>query len=326
MKKLMSLLFLMFFAIGMIAGCGSEEPKDANTDNNAENTEQAEQAGDQAFPVTITDATDQEVTIEKEPEKIVSLIPSNTEIAFALGLGDKVVGVSDNDNYPEEVADIEKIGGMEFNIEKIISLEPDLVLAHASSMGSSEEGFQQLRDSGIPVLVVNDATNFNQVYDTIQIIGQVTGTEEEAETIITDMKNEFDDIQAKAEEVADKKSVIFEISPAPEIYVGGKNTFMDEILATINADNAIEEEGWPKVDEETLLGYNPDVIITTYGEYTEDAIDQVKERKGWEDVTAVKEDQVFDVQTDLVSRPGPRLVEGVKEVAKAVYPEIFSEE
>ncbi|WP_068677289.1 ABC transporter substrate-binding protein [Oceanobacillus sp. Castelsardo] len=324
MKKLISLLFLMFFAIGIIAGCGSEEPDNANTDNNAEDTEQVEQTEDASFPVTITDGTDQEVTIEKEPERIVSLIPSNTEIAFALGLGDKVVGVSDNDNYPNEVADIEKIGGMEFNIEKIISLEPDLVLAHASSMGSAEEGLQQLRDSGIPVLVVNDATNFDQVYDSIQMIGKVTNTQEEAETIITDMKNEIDDIQEKVKEVTEKKSVIFEIQSAPEIYVAGKNTFMDELLFIVNAENAVEEEGWPQLDEEALISYNPDIIITT--DYTENIVEQIKERNGWEEVTAVKEDQVFDIDSDLVSRPGPRLVEGAKEIAKAVYPEIFSEE
>src|SRR5699024_11349871 len=98
------------------------------------------------FPIEVTDALGYEITIEEEPEKIVSAIPSNTEIAFALGLGDKIVGFSDHDNYPEEVQDIEKIGGLELNVEKILSLQPDLVLAHASAADAFKEALEQLRN------------------------------------------------------------------------------------------------------------------------------------------------------------------------------------
>ncbi|MFK3960852.1 ABC transporter substrate-binding protein [Guptibacillus hwajinpoensis] len=327
MKKLYSLLVLLFLVTGIIAGCGASEENSATNEENA-NTEQAEQSEDSAFPVTITDALDQDVTIEKDPEKIVSLIPSNTEILFDLGVGEEVVGVSDFANYPEETADIEKIGGMEFNVEKIISLKPDLVLAHGSSAHNSEAGLQQLRDAGIAVLVVNDAKSFDAVYDSIEMIGKATGETEEAKTTIDDMKKQLEDIQAKAEGIPeeDEKNVFVEVAPAPEIFSPGKNTFMDDMLSMIHAKNVThDEEGWNQIDQEAIIQANPDVIITTYGYYTENTVEQVLSRDGWQDVTAVKEEQVVDVHSDLVTRSGPRLVEGVEELAKAVYPDVFAE-
>ena len=182
MKRIYTLLFALLLSVLVLAGCGASEEKETNQSEQGAKTEQTEKV---AFPVTIKDATDEDVVIEAKPEKIVSLIPSNTEIAFALGLGDEIVGVNDYDNYPEEALEKEKIGGMEFNVEKIISLQPDLVLAHGgTAMGSSAAGLQQIRDAGITVLVVNDATNFDTVYDSIEMIGKATGKVEESGTLV----------------------------------------------------------------------------------------------------------------------------------------------
>ena len=138
MKKLSTLLFLLMLTIGVLAACGEqkEQVKEQNNGNSSKTEETA-------FPVTIKDALDNEITIKEKPEKIVSLIPSNTEIAFALGLGEEIVGVSNFDNYPEEVSTKEKIGDLNVNIEKVISLQPNLVLAHAST--DLGEGLQQLK-------------------------------------------------------------------------------------------------------------------------------------------------------------------------------------
>ncbi|RTR28463.1 ABC transporter substrate-binding protein [Robertmurraya yapensis] len=320
MKKWYSFLLLLLMSVGILAGCGEEQaPVQENQAG-----EQVDQKDAQAFPVTITDALDKEVVIEEKPEKIVSLIPSNTEIAFALGLGEEIVGVSDHDNYPEEVNDKEKIGGMEMNVEKIISLAPDLVLAHASSAHNSSDGLQQLRDSGIAVVVVNDATSFNDVYGSIEMIGQATGEQDNAEKIIDDMKAKIAEIEEKTAGITEQKSVIVEVSPAPDLYVVGKNTFMDEMLTLIHAKNGVgDQEGWLNLDQESYIERNPDVIITTYGYYTEGAVDSVLAREGWQNVSAVKNKQVIDVHSDLVTRSGPRLADGLEELAKAVYPEVF---
>lgn len=328
MKRLYAYIFALLLSIGLLVGCGAgEETK--TTDNNQENqTEQGsetEQTEKSDFPVTITDATDEEVVIEKKPERMVSLMPSNTEIAFELGLGDEIIGVTDNDTYPEEALEKEKVGDMNFNVEKVIALQPDLVLAHGSAMGMSSEGFEQLKDAGITVLVVNDAKTFADVYDSIEMIGKATGTVEEAEKLVNDMKSKVEGIQEKAATIKeeDMKKVYVEVDPS--LYTVGKNTFMDEMLTMIKAENIVKEEGWPQLDQEAIIEANPDVIITTYGSYTENAVEQVLDREGWQDINAIKNKQVFDVHSDKVTRSGPRLVEGVEELAKAVYPDIFKE-
>lgn len=318
MKKFYSLFLAMMLVLGVLAGCGETKTED-NINDGQSTTEEA------SFPVTIKDASDQEVVIDEKPEKLVSLMPSNTEIVFALGLGDELVGVSDYDNYPAETAEKEKVGGMEFNVEKIISLNPDVVLAHASSAHNSTEGLQQIRDAGIDVVVVNDAANFEDVYGSIDMIGQATGTTKEAEQLVADMKEKLADIKEKAATISDsnKKSVYIEVSEDP-LFTTGKNTFMQEMLDTINASNVFSEEGWIQVDQEAVIAANPDVIITTYGAYAkEKPIDQISSRKGWEDIAAVKEKQIVDVDSDMVTRSGPRLVEGVEAIAEAVYPDVF---
>ncbi|RYG72408.1 ABC transporter substrate-binding protein [Lentibacillus lipolyticus] len=328
MKKILSIFLFVMLAFGLLVGCssgGSDSEKEP--ENTAENTEQTEKE-ESAFPLTVTDALDNEMTIDEKPERIVSLIPSNTEIAFALGLGDEIVGVSDHDNYPEEVKEKERIGGMELNLEVILSLKPDLVLAHASSAHNSKEALQQLQDAGIHVFVVHDAQSIKGTYKAIEQIGQITGTEKEAEGIVSNMKEEFAALREKTSAISDdeRKSVFFEVAPAPEIFTAGQNTFFDALLEVVHANNAAKElDGWVKIDPESIVELNPDVIITTYGHYEDNPVEQVMNRAGWGGVNAVANEQVFDVHSDLVSRPGPRLVEGAKEIAKVVYPELFEE-
>lgn len=318
MKKVVSLLFVMLLAVGVMFGCSNSTKEESASKDK-------KQATTQSFPVTITDGSGQKVTIKAEPKRIVSVIPSNTEIAFALGLGDKIVGVSDYDTYPKETKDIEKVGDLNINTEKVVALKPDLVLAHASGMGS-KGAIEQLKKMGITVLVVNDATNFNQVYSSIKMVGKATGSNEAAATIVADMQSKVKDLKEKAKAVTaeERKKVFVEVSPLPEIYTPGKNTFMDEMLQIINADNVAGDlNGWVKMNEESIIAANPDVIITTHGYRTKDANSEVLKRSGWENIAAIKNKQVFSVNSDLVDHPGPRLVEGVEELGKAIYPDIF---
>jgi iron complex transport system substrate-binding protein len=320
MKKLNSLLLIILLTIVALSACG--EQKESVKEEGNKSTEQTSDKS--SFPVTIKDALDNEVIIDSKPEKIVSLIPSNTEIAYALGLEEEVVGVTDYDNYPPEVTSKEKIGAMEINIEKIISLQPDLVLAHESQALNQTEGLEQIKDSGTKVVVVNDAQNFEQVYDSIQMIGKVAGETQKAEELVTSMKDKIAEIKEKSAKITEKKKVLLEVSPAPDLYTTGKNTFMDEMIQLINAENiANDQEGWVKLDQEAMINRNPDVIITTYGFYVDNAAEQVLSRQGWENVTAIKNKQVVDVDSDRVTRSGPRIVEGVEELAKAIYPEVF---
>lgn len=317
MKKLYSLLLIVLLAIGALAGCAEKTNQPAGgSATPAKSTA--------SFPVTITDALGNKVVIKQKPQRIVSLMPSNTQIAYALGLGKEIVGVSDYDTYPKDTLKKVKIGGEQINTEKIIGLQPDLVLAHASAASLQKDALQQLRDAGIPVVIIQNAQNFDQVYGTIDMIGKATGETAKANELIKSMKEQIAAIKAKAAKIKNKKKVYIEVAPAPDIYTTGKNTFMDEMLTTINAENiASDQQGWVQVDQESVIQKNPDVIITTYGYYVKNAVQQVMSRKGWENINAVKNKQVVDVNSDLVDIPGPRLVEGVEDLAKAIYPDDF---
>ncbi|WP_409290035.1 ABC transporter substrate-binding protein [Peribacillus sp. SCS-37] len=315
--SLLSILFILTAAL--LGGCGSTaEPK-------KEENKSSQNKNEKAFPITVTDDEGEKVTIEKKPEKIVSLIPSTTEIAFSLGLGDKIAGVSDFDNYPKETAEKEKVGSQEINVEKVLSLQPDLALLDDYHFKNHKDVIQKFKDAGITVLIINSSkSTFNQVYDSIKLMGRATGTHEEADKVIQDMKKRIADVKEKAKSVKDKKRVWVEVAPQPEIYTTGKGTFMQEMLDTIGAVNVAESQtGWVKVNEEEAVKYNPDVIITTYGYYVKNPDKQVLNRKGWAEVPAVKNKQVFDVNSDTVTRPGPRLAEGVELLGKAIYPDIF---
>ncbi|MDN4606045.1 ABC transporter substrate-binding protein [Sporosarcina highlanderae] len=323
MKKFWQLCLTAILATFLLAACGTD---DAKKDDNPTNGSQTEQAADATFPLKLTDSVGNEITLDKAPETIVSMMPSNTEILFALGLNEEIVGVSDYDDYPAEALEKEKIGGMEFNVEKIVALNPDIVFAHESGLGMGDEGLQQIRDAGINVFVVKNATNFDETYETIQTIGEATGKADEAEKIIENMKAKVAEVIAKTDKVKAKnmKRVFIETSDAPEIYAPGKNTFMQEILEMLSAENVITEEGWVMISPEEIVSQNPDVILVMYS-YVPDIVESVKNRAGFASITAVKEDAVVQVDENKTSRTGPRLAEGLEEIAKAIYPELFGE-
>ncbi|UOQ95410.1 ABC transporter substrate-binding protein [Halobacillus shinanisalinarum] len=328
MKRLSNYIFILLMTIGLLVGCASNEnssqPEESMSDTTTEETQGQEGT---TYPLTVEDSAGNEVVLEEDPERIVSLIPSNTEIVFAVDAGEQVVGVSDHDNYPEQVKEIDRVGGMQINTEKVLSLKPDLVLAHGSSAHNSQAALDQISNAGIPVYVVKNASDFKGVYETIHSVGKLVNEQEKADSIVTGMKDKLKGIKEKASEIKDPKSVFVEVSPAPEIYTTGTGTFMHHMLQAINAENAAaNQEGWVKMNEEAIINLQPDVIITTYGYYTEKPVEKVLSREGWEEVPANEKKQVYDVHSDLVTRAGPRLIEGIERLAEAVYPETFGDE
>lgn len=315
--------------IGLLMGCSdNKDSSQPETDTNKESTNTEKSLfEDTAYPLSVKDSEGNKVVLEKDPARIVSLIPSNTEIAFALGAGEQIVGVSDHDNYPKQVKEIDKVGGLQINTEKVLSLKPDLILAHGSSAHNSQAAIDQISQAGIPVYVVKNATDLKSVYETIYSVGKLVNEQKKADSIVTGMKDKLTAIKKKASEITDPKSVFVEVSPAPEIYTTGTGTFMNEMFEAIHAKNvAADLEGWVKMNEEAVIKLQPDVIITTYGYYVENAASKVLKREGWEQVPAIKNKQVFDVHSDIVTRAGPRLIEGVEQLAETIYPETFGDE
>jgi iron complex transport system substrate-binding protein len=210
------------------------------------------------------------------------------------------------------------------NVEMILTLLPDVILVTDYHKQNHEDVLKQYEEAGITVIVIGSESSFTDVYETMELIGLATGKTAEAEDLIKDMKDRLAAVEEKAKEVTDKKKVWVEVSPAPDIFTTGTGTFMHEMLESIQAENAAgDQEGWVKLTEEEIVQLNPDVIITTYGYYVENPKDSVMARSGWAEVPAIKAGEVHDVESDTVTRPGPRLIEGVETLAKLIYPEIF---
>ncbi|MFD1929411.1 ABC transporter substrate-binding protein [Sporosarcina siberiensis] len=323
MKKTWQLLLTSILAVFLLTACGTTAAPEKPAVDDTSKEETPVVVVEEAFPVTLTDAADNEITIETAPATIISLVPSNTEILFELGLANEVVAVTDNDDFPAEASEKESIGGFELNIEKIISMNPEMVFAHEIAVGTGE-GIQQIRDAGIPVFIVKDAKNFEETYATIEIIGKATGKTEEADKIIAEMKAKVDEVVAKVAKVEEKKTVFIETSPAPDIYTPGKNTFTQQMMDLIGADNIATEDGWFVMSPEEIVKQNPDVILVMYS-YIETAVEDVYARDGFDTITAIKNKEVVQVDENITSRQGPRLADGLEAFAKAVYPEVFGE-
>lgn len=300
----------LVLAVGLV-GCGADMDSKKEAESGSQETH--------LFPVEVEDSSGEKVTIEKEPKRIVSIIPGATEVAFALGLGDRIVGVTENDNYPSEVEKIEKVGDMTINTEKVVALQPDLVLASPLN----GETVDQLRKLGLTVLSV-DGQNLDEVYKLIRLVGKATGTGEEAEKVISQMEQEKKAVSDKVALLSEKEKLKVWIEVSPELYTAGKGSFMDELVTFAGGKNvAGDQEGWPQVSAEKVVEWNPDVIILMYGAGDKGAIEKVASRKGWQSIEAVKSKRIVPIDTDMVSRPGPRLTEGLQKVAEAIHPEHF---
>ena len=322
LKNIWKLWLTSALAVFLLAACGGTAVDDKPETEKAPQ-EEASQEVEELYPLTIKDADDKEVTVEAAPTTIVSLMPSNTEILFELGLAEEVIAVTENDDYPAEVEDKESVGGFELNIEKIISLNPEMVFAHEMLLGSSGEGLEQIRDAGVPVIVVDNAEDFEETYATIEMIGQVTDKVDEANKIIEGMKAQVEEVVEKTAKAEKERTVFIETSDAPDIYTPGSGTFVQEMLDMIGAKNMVAEEGWIMIDPEEIVNENPDVIVVMYN--APDIVQSVKNRAGFDTVTAVTDNMVIQVDENLTSRTGPRLADGLEEFAKAIYPEAFSE-
>ncbi|MEK3976954.1 ABC transporter substrate-binding protein [Psychrobacillus sp. FSL K6-1267] len=309
-KQLRNWLAVLILSI-LLVGCQEAEK------NTAVETDSVQEVKE----YTVTDDMGKEVTFEEVPETIVSLQPSNTEILFALGVGDKIVGATEYDTYPEEALEIERVSdSMKFNAERILEINPDVVIAYTTG---SEEELKVLEDAGLDVFVIQSALSFEDVYGDIEQLAAVMGVEDKGTDLVDSIKTTIQSVQDKVSGVSDQKHVYFEISPSPEIFTTGKNTFQQEVLSKATVVNIFgDQEGWIKLSEEDVIKKNPPIILTTVN-YVEDPIGEIKARPGWNQLEAVQNNAIFQLDQDIMSRPGPRIGEAVELVAKTVYPEIF---
>lgn len=272
------------------------------------------------FPMTIKDGAGREVKLQKRPQRMVSMAPSNTEILFALGLGDKVVGVTTFDNYPPEATKKEKVGdSFNPNYEKIVGLKPDLVLAVGTAQSEIVKKLDGLK---VPTFVLQ-ASNLSAVYDEIALIGKVTGTAAKAQEVVAGMQAKEKAVLSKVAAVpADKRPKVFWMID-DQLWTVGPGSFINDILVKLGAQNVAAKTGqaYSQFNMESLLKEDPGVIIA--GADIPGLLDKVKKLNGWSKLSAVKNNKVYTVNPDLVSRPGPRIIDGLEAAAKVLYPDLF---
>lgn len=314
-KKLLAALLTALLLIGSFAACAPAAAEPAATQAPAAETAQApaEETTQASAGVTVTDMMGREISLDQPATRVVALSAADCEVLFAVGAGDLLVGRGEYCDYPAQVLDVPAVqSGMETNIEQIIALAPQVLLM--SAMAQTEDQVKQLEAAGIKV-VVSDAKDIAGVYSAITMIGALTGHDTEAAAVVSGMQGTLDALATRAGEL-EGKSVYFEVSPLQYgLWTAGKGTFMDEIATMLGLKNVFADaSGWAEISEEQVLQANPDVIVTIamyFGE-GQTPVDEILSRPGWQDVTAVKNGDILNLQNNELSRPGPRIADGAQ--------------
>ncbi|MFD2116742.1 ABC transporter substrate-binding protein [Paenibacillus yanchengensis] len=329
-QKSLYLVILTIITALVLAGCTTTNNKNEGTPTNVAPTEQqptnngVESSNNEkletSYPLTITDDTNTTLEITQVPQKVVTLLPSETEILYAIGSGEQVVGVDAFSNYPNEAKEKAQIGDSTTNIEAIMALEPDVVFA-SSTMNTA--AIEQLRALDITVYATDPKT-YEAVIEKIQAIGTLMNKQQEAEAVAKHMQSVKDDIVTKLSGV-EPKTVFFEVM---EGWTVGSGEFIDEMLQLAGGTNvAGQTPGWYEISVEQLIEMNPSVILFADREGETDVLtESIKNRAGWEVIDAIKEQKVFPINEDQVSRVGPRLADSLQHIAAALHPELFEQQ
>lgn len=325
MKK--GLILCVLLILILMAGCGNvKAPQDGNNSNptpagTISNSQQTGTPGAQqqtnAYPLEVTDFNGNTVKFAKEPERVISLSPNITEIIYALGKGDKLVGRTALCDYPDEAKEATVVGDfIEWNFETILSLEPDVVFA--SSL-NTEENEKKLMELGINTVFLTQIESFESTYETIELVGKVLNARDEAERIITEMKNTVSEVQ-KAAEGKERPSVYYVVGYGEYgDYTATGETFISSMIEMAGGDNiAADITGWV-YSLEKLLEKDPDIIICS-----QQAKEVFQQTNGYKELTAVKEGRIFAIDENLILRQGPRLAEGLKMLYEIFHSESIS--
>ena len=318
-KKLSVFMFIFSFSLYLVA-CG-------NTDKNHTETEQI--VVEEESVGKIIDRQGNEIDLPKKSEKIVSLVPSITETLIDLGLKDKIVAVDKYSANLEGIkSDIAVFDMAKPDMESLVALQPDILLDGITVTEGSSEPYAPLIEIGTFTSSIPTSTSIQGIIDDILFLGEITNTQGRAKEIVKSYKDEISNVVKKVDDYdknvkkESKTKVYFEISPVPDAFTFGKNTFLNEMLDILKVENVFADlDGWASVSEEKILEKNPDVIFTNSG-YLENPAELIKKRAGWNVIEAVKNNRVYYIDENSSSRPNENTIKAFKEMAKALYPEI----
>ncbi|MBU3143655.1 ABC transporter substrate-binding protein [Clostridium sp. CF012] len=309
-KSIISIVLIVFVCV-VFSACGNKAK------GNKVNTTKKETAS-VVYPLKVVDSYNRTVTIESEPKRIITIAPNITEGIYALGKGGSLVGRSDYDDYPTEVSKVATIGSLlQPNIEKIVELKPDVVIA---STHFDKAVVKKLEDLSIKVIVLYGEENFDGVYDTMSKLGQVVNASGKAQSIISDMKKKVADITLKVAKA--KKPTVYYVAGFGKSgdFTAGKDTFIGNMIEIAGGKNAADDAiGW-KYSVEKLVEKDPDVLICSKFFDTKKGIEATT---GYKDLKAVKNGKLLEIDENTIVRQGPRLAEGLEAMAKLIHPELF---
>ena len=316
-RKTIISMGLAIFVCFALSACSKKTVTNETKDNSIQSTTKKESIAT-VYPLEVVDSYNRKVTIEKEPKRIITIAPNITEGIYALGKGSTLVGRSDYDDYPTEALSAPSIGSLlEPNIEKIVELKPDVVIA---STLFSKDVIKKLEGLNIKVIVLYGEENFTGVYDTMTKLGQVVNANEKAMSIISEMKNKVTEITDKVK-TANKPIVYYVVGFGKSgDFTAGKDTFIGNMIEMAGGENAAKDVvGW-EYSIEKIIEKNPDVIICSK---LYDSKKGIESTNGYKDLTAVKAGKLLEVDENIIVRQGPRLADGLEEMAKLIHPELF---
>ena len=273
--------------------------------------------------IALTDGLGREITLAEIPQRVVSLAPSNTEILFAVGAGSQVVGRDEFSDYPKEAKSVKSVGGSmgQYSVEAIVALKPDLVFAAEIN---TPELVKQLEDLGLTIFYLKNPTTLEEMYTNLEVVGKLTG--HEVADLVASLKARVAAVDEKIMPLSSRIPVFYEIDatdPAkPWTY--GPGTFGNLLIERAGGYNvgSIASDSYPQISIEQVVAANPSIIIL--GDSIWGVTPQsVKQRAGWETIPAVHSGKIFAFDDNLVSRPGPRLVDGLEQLAKLLRPDLF---
>lgn len=273
---------------------------------------------------TMLDREGNEFEILKSVDRILSTAPSNTEILIGLGLADSLVGV---DVYSTDIeglpTDAEVIDFTNPDPEAIIAMDPDIIIASGTNKVGGEDPYALLKEAGIAVVYIPSSDSIEGIYEDIKFISDVTNQEAKGEAMIDEMQQQVNAIKEIATQITEPKTVYFEIGSTPSLYSIGHSTFINELIEIVGAKNIFADEmGWIAPSEEAVISANPDVILTNET-YLENPEQLIKERPGFESVTAVVNDEIYLIDKNSSSRCSQHVIKALKEIAQAIYPEYY---
>lgn len=318
MKKVLALLLALTVTFAF-TGCGNQTGSDNGGSAPTET----------AVKKPTTDRSGADISIPDTVDKIVVLAPSITETLMDLGCTEKIVAVDTQTQaygYDALPVDLPVFDMMAPDTEQLAALEPDVIFISGVTAIGGTDPYADVKDLGICVVNIPSSGSIEAIKEDILFIAQCVGKADEGQKIADDLTAEIEKIAEIGKTVTEKKTVYFEIAAAPYAYSFGTGTFLNEMIELIGAENLLkDQDGWLPVETESIVSQNPDVIMTSVN-YIEDPVGEIKSREGWGEVSAVKNSEVYYIDNQSSSLPNENIIKALKEMAVAVYPDVYKEQ